>query len=77
MNRSFTAESWENLISKRLWYDAGVEAADLVDRSVKGDIQGYDIDGEMVRYARENAENAGVEHMIHFQERDVRDLSHA
>ena len=40
------------------------------------DIQGYDIDGAMVKAARENAKLAGVDHMIHFQQRPVSALSH-
>jgi putative N6-adenine-specific DNA methylase len=40
------------------------------------DIQGYDIDDEMVRIARENARLAGVEQYIHFQKRPVSALSH-
>ncbi len=43
----------------------------MVDDTVKVDIQGYDIDGEVIKAARENAERAGVDHMIHFQERPV------
>ena len=31
------------------------------------DIQGYDIDGEIIKAARENAKMAGVDHLIHFQ----------
>ena len=46
------------------------------DDTVKVDIQGYDIDGEVIKAARENAERAGVDHMIHFQERPVAQLSH-
>ena len=38
--------------------------------------RGYDIDGEVVKAARENAREAGVEHLIHFQERAVKDLRH-
>lgn len=76
MNRSFTAEKWNNLIPKKLWYEAINEANDLVDDSVEVDIQGYDIDRDMVRIARHNAREAGVDHLIHFQERAVKDLSH-
>ena len=76
MNRSFTAEKWNNLIPKKLWYEAINEANDLVDDSVEVDIQGYDIDKDMVRIARHNAREAGVDHLIHFQEREVKDLSH-
>lgn len=76
MNRSFTAESWANLIDKKLWYEAIDEANDLIDDQIETDIQGYDIDGDVVRMARQNAENAGVDHLIHFQERPVSALSH-
>ena len=74
MNRSFTAEEWTNLIPKKLWYDAVNEANELVNDDIEVDIQGYDIDGAVVRAARENAREAGVEHLIHFQERAVKDL---
>jgi putative N6-adenine-specific DNA methylase len=76
MNRSFLSENWENLIPKKLWYETVEEAEDLVCKDVKTDIQGYDIDGEVVKAARENATRAGVEHLIHFQERDVSRLNH-
>lgn len=77
MNRSFTAEAWENLIPKKLWYDAADEAADLIENEIDTDIQGYDIDSSVIRIARRNAREAGVEQLIHFQERDVKDLSHS
>lgn len=76
MNRSFTAEGWTNLIAKKYWYEAVTEANDLLDDTVKTDIQGYDIDPAMVKAARENARDAGVEHLIHFQARPVKDLNH-
>lgn len=76
MNRSFTAEKWTNLIPKKLWYDTVDEASDLIRESEETDIQGYDADEDVIRIARRNAAEAGVEHMIHFQRRDVRDLSH-
>lgn len=77
MNREFTAEGWGNIIPKKYWYDAINEANDLICDDVETDIQGYDIDKEMVEYARKNAELAGVEHLIHFQARPVSQLSHA
>lgn len=76
MNRSFTAEEWSNFIPKQAWYQAVNEANDLMDDEVKVDIQGYDVDGDVVKVARKNAEEAGVDHLIHFQQRDVKDLSH-
>ena len=47
-----------------------------MDLNVQTDIQGYDLDGTIVKYARENAVRAGVDKLIHFQQRDVKDLSH-
>ena len=76
MNREFTAEQWTNLVDRKLWYECVKEAEDMIDTSVKVDIQGYDIDGEVIKAARENAKRAGVDHMIHFQQRAVADLSH-
>lgn len=76
MNREFTAEKWTNIIPKQLWYDAVEEAEEVVDKDIEVDIQGYDIDGDVVKAARENARRAGVEHLIHFQQRAVADLRH-
>jgi putative N6-adenine-specific DNA methylase len=76
MNRSFTAEDWTNLVVRKAWYEAIEEANDLIDESISMDIQGYDIDGRMVRAARQNAVDAGVDHLIHLQQREVKNLSH-
>ena len=76
MNRSFLAEQWTNLIPKKCWYDAMDEAQDLVDDKIETDIQGYDIDPNVVKAARENARLAGVDHLIHFQQRPVAELNH-
>lgn len=77
MNRSFTAEKWVHLIPERTWYDAVGEAREMICLDVDTDIQGYDIDDNMVSIARENARLAGVDHMIHFQKRGVDQLSHS
>ena len=76
MNREFLAEQWGNLIPKKAWYDAVDDASSRIDDRIETDIQGYDIDGEVVRAARENARNAGVDHLIHFQQRPVSELRH-
>lgn len=76
MNRSFLAESWKNIIPIKCWYNALEEAKDRVDTTVRTDIQGYDIDAEALKAARANAKMAGVEHMIHFQQRPVKELRH-
>ncbi len=76
MNRSFLSEHFDQLVAKRNWYDSMDEARDMVDLSIDVDIQGYDIDPEMVRISRENAKLAGVEGLIHFQKRSLDELSH-
>ncbi|MBQ2089887.1 MAG: class I SAM-dependent RNA methyltransferase, partial [Lachnospiraceae bacterium] len=55
MNRNFTGMQWRHLISKEMWEDTLEEARDMIDMDVETDLQGYDIDGDMVRIARENA----------------------
>lgn len=76
LNRSFLAEDWKHLVPRRCWYDANEEAHDRIRRDIEVDIQGYDIDPEALRAARSNAKMAGVDHMIHFQQRAVKDLRH-
>ncbi len=76
MNRNFTAEDWTHIVDRKCWYRAADEAESLLDLSVETDIQGYDIDDDMVSIARANAKLAGVERMIHFQRRGVEELSH-
>ena len=76
MNRSFLSEKWDNLITKKNWYDVIDEANDMICDDVDVDIQGYDVDSSVIKIARRNAREAGVEHLIHFQERDVKDLNH-
>ncbi len=76
MNRSFLAEDWRHLVPRKNWYYAHDEASERVNLDIETDIQGYDIDGQIIKAARENARCAGVEKLIHFQQRDVKDLSH-
>lgn len=77
MNREFTAQNWQHIVPSRVWYDAFDEAREMVDLSVETDIQGFDLDDKMVAIARENAKLAGVDHLIHFQQRGVDKLSHS
>lgn len=76
-NREFLAEQWTGVVPKQAWYDAVNEAEDVIRRDAVMQIQGYDIDGDMVKAARQNAVEAGVEEYIHFQQRPVAKLSHA
>ncbi len=76
MNRSFLAEDWKHLIPRKCWYDAVEEANDRVHPDIEADIQGYDIDEDALKAARANAKMAGVDRLIHFQQRAVRELRH-
>lgn len=75
LNREFVAEGWANIVPNKLWINAVDEANDLLNTTTKLNIQGYDLDYKVLKVARENALNAGVEEAIHFQERDMRDIS--
>lgn len=76
ISREFQAEQWQNIIPKKMWYEAIEEANDLVIRECRADIQGYDMDAGVLKKARENAKRAGVLEYIHFQQRPVKELSH-
>lgn len=76
MNRHFLAEAWDNLILPELWEDCFEEAREMVNTDITVDIQGYDIDGEIIKAARDNARRAGVDGLIHFQQRPVHELHH-
>lgn len=76
MNRSFTAQKWTNLIPIGEWDEVFDEAREMVNTDIDVDIQGYDLDKDVIKIAKQNAANAGVENLIHFQQRDVSDLSH-
>lgn len=75
MNREFTGENFVNLVPKKFWYEAVNEAEDLILRDIDMNIQGYDLDNGIIKCAVENAKAAGVDEYIHFQQRDVKDLS--
>ncbi|MGE5701013.1 MAG: THUMP domain-containing class I SAM-dependent RNA methyltransferase [Clostridia bacterium] len=66
MNREFASESWP-IIPKDVWRQARAETHDLAQYDRKLEIIGTDMDEEVLRVARENALEAGVEDQIHFQ----------
>jgi len=75
MNREFLAQTWNN-IPKKMWPAAVEEAKSKIRTDVELTIQGYDLDGEIVKAARQNARMAGVDQYIHFQQRPVNQLNH-
>lgn len=76
MHRTFLAQQWTDLIPKECFDDAFEEARERVNTDIEVDIQGYDIDPEVIKAARANAKLAGVDQLIHFQQRDIHDLHH-
>ncbi len=74
LNRSFAAESWR-WIQKDTWESVREEARSLIKKDVQLNIQGYDIDENALKIARSNARLAGIEGKIHFQKRDMNELS--
>ncbi len=76
MKRGYTAQTWKNLIPKKVWDDCYEEARDMVDMSAKVSIEGFDIDSDLINVARQNARLAGVADMIKFEQRDISQLSH-
>lgn len=77
MRRDFQAMTWDNILPKSLFKEAKKEAEDLIDRETKLSIQGYDIDTSSLDAARGNLSLAGLDGNIHFQQRDMRDISSA
>ena len=77
MKRDFQAMAWDNILPKSLFKEAKKEAEDLIDRETKLSIQGYDLDTSALDAARGNLTLAGLEGNIHFQQRDMRDISSA
>lgn len=76
LNRHFTSEKWENVIPKEIWKDVREEAYSEILEKRETDIQGFDIDEKAIRISRKNAISAGVDHLIHFQQRGISELSH-
>ena len=57
--------------------DAREEARERVNLDIETDIQGFDIDAAAIKAARANAKMAGVDRLIHFQQRPVSELRHS
>ncbi len=73
MNRQFASESWP-VIPKTLWRQARAETHDLARYDRKLEIIGTDIDDQVLKVARRNAAEAGVDEQIHFQRMAVSEL---
>lgn len=72
--RNFVSGSWR-WIGSKLWDRAKEEAGSMVKHNAALNVQGYDIDESALRIARTNMKLAGLEDKIHFQKRDIKELS--
>lgn len=75
IQRNFLAEGWKELIPESTWAQARQEANDMIQKDVEMQIQGYDIDSDIIKAARQNARWAGVDQFIHFQQKPLSELS--
>jgi len=75
LHRSFASQKW-SIIPQKSWIKAEEEAKDLInhDNQVRL-IMGNDIDDNVIGIARYHAKEAGVENMIHFQQKSFVDFS--
>ena len=77
LKRHFLMEEWKNLGAAALVEEERNAAQAQVRGEIDSDLQGFDIDPYAIRCARANAKAAGVETMIHFQERELAAFSHS
>ncbi|MBQ6734542.1 MAG: class I SAM-dependent RNA methyltransferase [Lachnospiraceae bacterium] len=76
LKRHFTAEQWTHLIPEKLWREHRAALREEIVTDLSCDLQGYDVNPQVIEAARHCAREAGVEELIHFQVRDVAHLAH-
>ena len=69
LDRSFSAQKWD-FLPKDIWLEEG-DRAMAAEFSGDYDIWGGDIDPKAVAIAKHNAEMAGVDHLVRFEEADA------
>lgn len=72
INRNFTGETF-SFLPKKIWQQERAEAIGA-EKEIDFMLRGYDIDPEMIALAKENAQLAGVDHLIDFQVMDLKQL---
>ena len=73
LHTEFVSESWPQ-VPQRAWDLARHQAREAIDREGELQLFGYDIDPEMIRASKANANAAGLQEDIHFEQKDVKDL---
>jgi len=74
LTRSFAAEQW-GVFPQGMWQREREQAAFQRKDSLPYRLTGYDIDEKVLKTARQNAEAAGVGHLIDFHRQDIADFS--
>ncbi len=74
LSRSFAFQEWD-LVPNDVFNAVKKEAKEQINLETPLHIEAYDLDPRAINIARANAEIAGVQDDIHFQVRDVRELS--
>jgi putative N6-adenine-specific DNA methylase len=74
INREFISETFSQ-IDKKIWLSAREEAHAAVSSDGEYSIHGSDIDDKVLSLARYHSKLAGVDHIIHFQKRDISEIS--
>lgn len=69
LNRHFLAMKW-NFLNKDIWKQAVDEAFNRMNDN-KLELFGYDIDSKVIKYAQLNSENAEINTMINYSQRDI------
>jgi putative N6-adenine-specific DNA methylase len=73
LNRDFCSEDWLQIPADD-WERARSDAKKQSHASINLIIKGYDKDAHVIAIAKENAKQAGVSHLIHFEQKDINDL---
>lgn len=73
LNRKFSAEDW-SVANKAVWEEERALARGAINKDVKFKGYGFDIDGDIIKVARENARQAGVGEYIEFKQQDIKDF---
>lgn len=74
LSRKFAFENW-SIVPDDIYKQVKKEAYEAIDYDTPLHIEAFDVDPKAIKVARENAELAAVEDDIHFQVRDIKDLS--
>lgn len=73
LRRNFAAEQWPRL-PRKIWQRVRQEAEAAIDWERPLEIMGTDVDGEILKAARQNAKRAGVFDDIHLQQMPVSEV---